>query len=178
MKTTYLLTTAEEGSVASGVIATALAPFVDEWPKLIGWVIAALVLIIVDLRFGMQAARQRGEVVKRSRAVRRTINKAVDYLCWILLAYVIGRNFGDTFGIPTLSYIVLGIVYAVELESIYSNYFEAHGVHKRFNLFKFIASIFHSPAVEESIEDLDENGNPIPRRHHKHHDEEEQEEEQ
>ena len=160
MKATYLLTTAEEGSIATGVIATALAPFVDDWPKLLGWIIVALVLVVVDLRFGLQAARQRGETIKRSRAARRTINKCVDYLMWIMLSYVIGKNFGDTLGLPTLSYIMLAVVYAVELESIFANYFAAHGVHKRFNVFKFIAAIFHSPAFEESIEDTGEEGKP------------------
>lgn len=161
MKATYLLTTAEEGSIATGVIATALAPFVDDWPKLLGWIIVALVLVVVDLRFGLQAARQRGEAIKRSRAARRTINKCVDYLMWIMLSYVIGKNFGDTLGLPTLSYIMLAVVYAVELESIFANYFAAHGVHKRFNVFKFIAAIFHAPAFEESIEDTKEEGKPM-----------------
>lgn len=161
MKAAYLLATSEEGSIATGVIATALAPFVDDWPKLLGWLVVALVLIVVDLRFGLEAAKKRGETIKRSRAARRTINKSVDYLMWITLSYVIGKNFGDPFGLPTLSYIMLAIVYAVELESIFANYFAAHGVHKRFNVFKFIAAIFHTPAFEESIEDTkEEEGKP------------------
>lgn len=104
------------------------------------WVLAAaLVIIIVDLRFGVSAARKRGETVRFSRAIRRTINKIVDYTCWILLAGVIGQAFGEPFHIPLLPLIMLLVVFGCEINSCFSNYFEAKGKRVSVDIFKFFA---------------------------------------
>lgn len=104
------------------------------------WImLAALVIIVVDLRFGVQAARMRGERVRFSRAVRRTANKIVDYCCWIMLAGVIGEAFGNPFGIPMLPLIVLLAVFGCEINSCFSNYFEARGERLTVNIFRFLS---------------------------------------
>lgn len=104
------------------------------------WVLAAaLVIIIVDLRFGVSAAKKRGETVRFSRAIRRTINKIVDYTCWILLAGVIGHAFGEPFRIPLLPLIMLLVVFGCEINSCFSNYFEAKGKRVSVDIFKFFA---------------------------------------
>ena len=104
------------------------------------WVfLAALVLIAVDLRFGVAAARQRGEIIRFSRAVRRTLNKMTDYVCWILLAGALGQAFGDPFGIPLLPLLILLVIFGCEINSCYSNYFEAHGKRMKVNIFKLFA---------------------------------------
>lgn len=104
------------------------------------WIlIAALVLILVDLRFGIAAARRRGEVVRFSRAIRRTVNKIVDYFCWVLLAGVIGEAFGEPFSIPLLPLIILLVIFGCEINSCYSNYFESHGKKVKINIFKLFA---------------------------------------
>lgn len=102
------------------------------------WVlIAALVLIGVDLRFGVSAAIKRGESVQFSRAIRRTINKIVDYTCWILLAGVVGEAFGEPFNIPLLPLIILLVIFGCEINSCYSNYFESRGKNVKINIFKY-----------------------------------------
>lgn len=104
------------------------------------WVlIAALVLILVDLRFGVSAARKRGEVVRFSRAIRRTVNKIVDYFCWVLLAGVVGEAFAEPFSIPLLPLIILLVIFGCEINSCYSNYFESHGKKVTVNIFKLFA---------------------------------------
>lgn len=104
------------------------------------WIlIAALVLILVDLRFGIAAARRRGEIVRFSRAIRRTVNKIVDYFCWVLLAGVIGEAFGEPFSIPLLPLIILLVIFGCEINSCYSNYFESHGEKVKVNIFKLFA---------------------------------------
>lgn len=104
------------------------------------WIlIAALVLILVDLRFGIAAARRRGEIVRFSRAIRRTVNKIVDYFCWVLLAGVIGEAFGEPFSIPLLPLIILLVIFGCEINSCYSNYFESHGKKVKVNIFKLFA---------------------------------------
>ena len=116
-----------------------LAMFMDVFAPLRWVMIAALVLIFVDLRFGVRAARARGEVVRTSRAIRRTVNKIVDYCCWILLAGALGEAFGNPFGIPLLPLLVLLVVFGCEINSCYSNYFESRGKHIKVNIFKLFA---------------------------------------
>lgn len=103
-------------------------------------VLLAFVLVIVDLRFGIRAAKARGEKVRASRAVRRTINKMVDYVCWILLAGAIGEVYGEPFGVPLLPLIVLLVVFGVEVNSCFSNFFESRGKKIKVNIFKFFAN--------------------------------------
>lgn len=143
----------QERNVLSGAIATVFSPFVDGWESLIAWFIVAIVLITVDLRFGVEAAKQRGERIRISRAARRTVNKLVDYICWISVAWVLGGSFGKIFNIPLLVAIIMLLVCAVELSSIFDNFFEARGINKKFNVWKFFSKLFKISAIEESIED-------------------------
>ena len=57
------------------------------------WLVVAAVVIICDLFFGCEAARKRGERVRISRAVRRTVNKMCEYLCWVMLGITISIGF-------------------------------------------------------------------------------------
>lgn len=143
----------QERNVIAGVLASIFSPFVDGWEQLMVWLIVSTVLIFADLRFGLSAALKRGERVRGSRAIRRTINKFVDYLCWISIAWVLGGSFGKIFGVPTLAAIVMLIVCTIELSSIFDNYFEYRGVKKRFNLWKFFAKLFKLPDLDTCIED-------------------------
>lgn len=143
----------QERNVISGAVTAIFSPFIDGWESLIGWLIVALVLIFADCRFGCAASRNRGESVRKSRIVRRSINKLVDYICWVSIAGALDSTFGKIFGVPTLAAIVMLVVCGVELSSIYDNYFEAKGIKKKFNAWKFFSKIFRISAIEESIED-------------------------
>lgn len=99
----------------------------------------ALILIIADLRFGVEAAKKRGEKIRFSRAGRRTINKIVDYLCWVLLAGAIDKAFGASFDIPIFPALILLVIYGFEINSCYGNYFESHGKKVNVNIFKFFS---------------------------------------
>ena len=105
------------------------------------WVlIAAGVIILVDLKFGISAAKQRGETVRTSRAIRRTLNKVVDYSCWIVLSGVIGKAFGDPFDIPLLPMIMLVVIFGCEINSCFSNYFESKGKKIKVNIFRLFGN--------------------------------------
>lgn len=145
-----------ERNLISGVTASVLSPFVDGWESLMVWMVVAFTLILADLRFGIMAARKRREAIRGSRAVRRTINKMVDYICWVSIAYVLGGSFGRIFDVPLLASIVMLIVCAIELSSIFDNYFEYKGLKKKFNIWKFYAKMFKIPDLEDVIEDADD----------------------
>lgn len=146
----------QERNVISGTTATVFSAFVEGWESLIVWLVVAFVLILADLRFGIAAALHRGEKIRGSRAIRRTINKMVDYICWISIAWVLGNSFGKIFDVPLLVAIVMLVVCSIEISSIFDNYFEHKGLNKRFNVFKFFSKLFRISALEESIEEKDE----------------------
>lgn len=139
----------DERNVINGMMAVVLSEFVDFLYPLRFFLLAAVVLVLVDLRFGIEAAKVRGEKIRKSRAGRRTINKMVDYLCWILLAGALDKAFGIPFDIPLLPALVLLVVYGFEINSCYGNYFEAHGKKVKVNVFKLFAKKADIIEVEE-----------------------------
>lgn len=143
----------QERNVISGTTATIFSSFVDGWENIVVWLIVAFALIIADLRFGVAASKKRGERVRNSRIVRRTVNKMVDYICWISIAWVLGGSFGKIFNIPLLVAIIMLVVCSIEISSIFDNYFEYKGLNKRFNVWKFFSRLFKISAIEESIEE-------------------------
>jgi len=145
----------EEKGLLSGTTAAVLSPFVDGWEKLIGWLIVAVVLILADLNFGIKASKKRGDTIRRSKAWRRSINKLVDYICWIAIAWVIGVQFSSPFNLPLLPMIVMAFIYGIEMQSIIDNYLEYKGVKKRFSLLKLITSWIKKPEIADAFEDND-----------------------
>lgn len=129
----------QERNVVNGVTAVFLTDLIGVFEPLKWFAVAALILIFADLRFGIQAAHMRGEPVRFSRALRRTINKLIDYVCWILVAGAFGKAFGASFQIEFLPAVVLLVIYGIEINSCFSNYFEAHGKHYKFDIFKYFA---------------------------------------
>ena len=141
----------QERNVLSGATATVISPLVHFYGKLLPFLLLAILLIMIDSRFGILASKKRGEAIRTSRAIRRAINKFVDYICWITLAGMLGQTFGVVFHIPLLSMIVLLIVYTIELSSIFNNYFFYKGIKLKFNGLKFISKV-SGTNVEEVIE--------------------------
>ena len=147
----------QERNIIGAFTASVLSPFIDGWQQMLWFLILAIILILGDLRFGIAAAKKRGERIRPSRAVRRSINKLVDYICWLSIATVVGLNFGTVFDIPLLSVIIMAIVCLIELSSIIDNYLEYKGIKKKVNLIKLIAHIFHRPEVEDVLESTEKN---------------------
>ncbi len=130
----------EHGNVAFATASTIVGAISQFYEHLAPWLLLGLVLVLVDLRFGMAAARVRGEPIRPSRACRRTVNKIIDYLCWVTVAEVMSRTFGVNLGVPIVSLSTLFLVYGIEINSCVNNYLEYKGVtSKRFNIFKFLS---------------------------------------
>lgn len=127
----------QERNVINGMLVVVLSSFSDFLFPLRWFLILAGVIIIVDLRFGVKAAQARGEQIRFSRAGRRTINKMVDYLCWVMLAGSLGKAIGEPFGLPLLPALVLLIVFGFEINSCFNNYFESRGKKMKINIFEY-----------------------------------------
>lgn len=126
----------------------------DFYAHLSGWLFFGFALVVVDLRFGILAARKRGESIRPSRAVRRTINKTIDYLSWVTLAELASRTFGVAIGVPVVSLGTLFIIYAIEFNSCMNNYLEYKGIKGKFDLWKLIRRKSISDIIEEKDGDL------------------------
>lgn len=142
----------QERNIINGTMAAFVSPFVEFYGALLPFLILAIVLIIADTRFGVEASNKRGEAFRPSRMMRRAINKLVDYICWITLAGIVGEAFGTVLGIPILSAMILLIVYGIELTSCFNNYFEFKGINKQINIWK----LFGKKELEGVIEDKEE----------------------
>lgn len=141
-----------ERNIIGGITASVLSPFIEGWQQMLWFLILAIILILGDLRFGIAAAKKRGERIRPSRAVRRSINKLVDYICWLSIATVVGINFGTVFELPLLSVIIMAIVCIIEMSSIIDNYLEYKGIKQKVNLIKLIAHIFRRTEIEDVLE--------------------------
>jgi len=115
--------------------------YVEGFFKFLQWadsfLFLALILIVADLFFGVKAALRRKEKVRRSRAIRRSIDKICAYVLWILVAYSVGEVFDISIESLPFPIIAIGIIYFIEIESIYKNYFEWQGINIKINLLKF-----------------------------------------
>lgn len=122
-------------SASMAAVGMAMSEF---YGHLAPWLFLGLVLVLVDLRFGLLAAKARKEEIRPSRAWRRTLNKAVDYLCWVTLAEMCSRTFGVSMDSPIVGMAMLFIIYGIELNSCVNNYLEYKGIKKKWNFFKLV----------------------------------------
>jgi len=126
-----MLTTIAEGDafIIQGSVATAAVAFLQAAVlRMIPYSVPGLALIILDLIFGIRAASGRGEKVRFSTALRRTMTKTFSYICFIVLASTLALAFGKDW----LEWFVLGLVYANEFFSIIGNYLETKGMELSF----------------------------------------------
>lgn len=134
-------------------MASAIMPLLDFYENLLPYIGLAIILIFVDSRFGIAASRKRGETIRTSRKWRRAINKLVDYVCWVTLAGVFGQAYGSVLDIPALAALMLLVVYGIELTSIFNNYFEYKGLHKKINFYKLLRRPDIAAAIEDTAEE-------------------------
>lgn len=124
---------------SSGIAVTAVIFFRDAVLNMIPWLIASLPLILLDLDFGIKAARYRKERVKFSKAFRGTFGKLVEYVAWVCFAATASL----AFGMKWIEWVVLGAVFINELSSIVGNYLETKGLELNTrNLWNAILKIF------------------------------------
>ena len=127
----------QEKNIINGMLAVFLSEFFAFLTPLKWLAFCGIILIIADLRFGVMASKKRGEVIRTSRAIRRSINKMIDYTCWVLLACALKHTFAVPFHIPLMPTIVMLVVYGVEINSIFANYFEYRGLNLKVDIFKW-----------------------------------------
>lgn len=117
------------------------------WSK---WLLfAALILTITDLKFGVEKARYLKEEVRKSKAIRRTLQKICDYIMWVILSYTLGKAFSP-FEVDMFPFLILLVIYGIEIESIFKNYFLSRGKNIKVNIFKFFSKKTDIIEIEEN----------------------------
>ena len=142
--------------VAEGGAATVAIAFLQKSvTHMIPYALPALVLIILDLIYGVKAATIRGERVRLSTAIKKTVTKTFSYICWIILASTMAVSFDHGW----LEWAVLGLVFGNELASIIGNYLETKGIHVSF--LAFYKWVFKKGAEKAGVEVTQEEADEI-----------------
>lgn len=125
-------------------------------------------LIAADLYLGTSESRKKYALTKNekykvrfSTAFRRTFNKSVDYLCYVLIAGTFAKAFAEPSGVSVVltASIICLLVAAWELSSVIGHICYLHNIPYRFNPKKFIISLIKKKdeelgeAADEAIED-------------------------
>lgn len=126
-------------------------------------IVLAIILILSDLWFGVSASRIQGIEIRKSRAGRRTLNKLVDYICYILLGAVIGKAIGEPYGVDPIevSITIIILCYCFEIDSIYGHICEIHGIKKKYSIWKILFKLltFKFKDLGEAFKDMAEQKN-------------------
>ncbi|MGM9724346.1 MAG: hypothetical protein ACI3YG_09680 [Prevotella sp.] len=131
------------------------------------WMIVLIVVLIVaDFWFGLSESLFKHEEFRFSRAGRRTCNKLVDYLTYLLLGAVIGLAIFEPLNITThtvTAAIGLGFGCLWEVDSIVGHICALHGVKSKFSVKRLIILLLKrknkevGEAIEEALKNDKEN---------------------
>ena len=127
------------------------------------WMIVFIfILIVADFWFGISDALHKHKEFRFSRAGRRTCNKFIDYLAYLLVGCTIGLAIFEPLGIMThtvTAAVGLGLGCLWEIDSIVGHVCSIHGVENKFSIKKFLISLLArkfkdvGEAVEDAMED-------------------------
>lgn len=149
------LTASTGKAVMVGTMGTeALAALFD-----LRWMLVLIfVLIVADFWFGVSESLNRHEHFRFSRAGRRTCNKAVDYITYLILGSVLGLAIFEPLGWAnhvTTAAVGLGLGCIWEIDSIVGHVCELHGVTNRFSVKRLIISLIKKKDTDvgEAVEE-------------------------
>lgn len=110
-------------STMSGQVTTLLL-------QMLPFCYVAIPLITLDLYYGRKKAKYKyenklsDEPCTIQRSVKMTIQKIFNYVSWILLSTSVSM----AFGIPSLVYIIMAVIYGLEVLSLINKYGESKGI--------------------------------------------------
>lgn len=135
------------------------------------WMLLLIVLcVIADFRYGWGESSKRYEEAKRngdkilmmqyawrtSRALRRTINKLIDYVVWAVVGMAVGMAILEPMGVNHIFGGVVSTAIAVlcEAKSFFGHFFYLHGVTYNDSTFMGFAKAFIVALVKRKSEDM------------------------
>ena len=117
-----------------------------------------VVLILAAFWFGVSESIKKHEHFRFSRAGRRTCNKAVDYLTYLLVGALLGLAIFEPLGWTnhtTTAAVGLGFGCIWEVDSIVGHVCALHGIKNKFSVKRFIIALIKRKDKElgEAVED-------------------------
>lgn len=117
------------------------------------WMLVLVIaLITADLWWGISESRKNGVEIRFSRAGRRTCNKFVDYMTYLIIGALLGMAIFEPLDMAThtvTAAIALGLGCLFELDSIIGHVAAIHGGKWRFSVKRFLVAL-----VKKKNEDL------------------------
>lgn len=147
---------------SGGAVGMALLLDIKQGLFELRWCILFLAfLIIADLYFGIRESKQKRRIIRRSRALRRSLNKFMDYmfaLCFVLVLNIIFIQ--HNINIPYFSLIAFALISIFELESVVNHWLVLHD-RKRIHFKKLFKSILKHKRKDLSdiVEDYEKETN-------------------
>lgn len=144
----------EDTNIVSQFLYEYLQILIDlRWMILLG-----VILVISDFWFGISESKKKKKKIRRSSACRRTLNKSIDYFCYITLGSVLGKVLQEYYGLDAMviSASVLILCYAFEVDSIYGHICAIHGIKKHYSIWKMIGLLFtlKFTRFKEALDDM------------------------
>ena len=142
------------GAIAQGgASAVFIAFFQDTLQIMIPYLIVTFAIVVLDCIYGIKASIKRGEHIRPARAIRRTVSKLFEYICWIIVAATL--SLAVKWG--PLQYIILSIPIGIELLSIMQNFLFIKGKRiQGLNIFKIVGEKIGTDLSDVKIEDVEE----------------------
>lgn len=141
-----------------GIITSFLHEYLQILIDLRWMIILGVVLVISDFWFGISESRVKKKKIRRSSACRRTINKSIDYFCYITLGSILGKVLQEYYGLDAIviSVSVMILCYAFEIDSIYGHICAIHGIKKHYSIWKLIKMLFTLKfnSLKQAIDDM------------------------
>lgn len=89
------------------------------------WLLVAVPLILLDLKYGRKKAQLKYErtlsdkdKVTLNKSIRMTIDKVFSYICWIMLSITLSIAFEQNL----IKYVLMGVIYGLEVWSLFRSY--------------------------------------------------------
>lgn len=127
------------------------------------WMLVLIVVLILgDFWFGVSESLQKNEKFRFSRAGRRTCNKAVDYIAYLMLGAILGLAIFEPLGITNhtvTAAVGLGFGMLWEIDSIVGHICALHGIDNKISIKKFLIALLKrkypdaGDALEKTIEE-------------------------
>lgn len=149
-----ILATSGKAAVITTMGGEALSALYD-----LRWMLVFIVvLILADFWFGVSESIKKNIHFRFSRAGRRTCNKGVDYITYLLVGALLGMAIFEPLGWAnhtTTAAIGLGFGCVWEVDSIIGHVCTLHGIDNRFSVKRFIISLIKRKDQEigEAVED-------------------------
>lgn len=154
MKTLFTILNHPLTVMFSALFGSALLAYLQETAaQALMWFVPCMAVILADLASGVRAAKFKGENVRFSSAMRRTINKCICYCAWIIFCVTCNKQYNT----QLCAWFGMGIVFLIEGLSFITNLLEPRGLKLSLaGVLRIIGSRLNLENLDEVVKPNDE----------------------